>query len=180
MKLLNEQVGARRAALGASHALGDADARNLLSRQIGIPAVCQGRQSSERDKGFNLSLNLRRAGKQGRVGWGGGEKRKKLKRRREIRSQRNGRNQEDLAGESLNSAVGLWGMYSDAGSQDRRGINKKNTDGRFINQSRKPESKITARAARRPRVKRTCVTFQRVRRSIRTRLNNVCLYCTCV
>lgn len=128
MKLLNEQVGARRAALGASHALGDADARNLLSRQIGIPAVCQGRESSERDKGFNLSLNLRRAGKQGRGEGGGGkerEKRKKLKRRREIRSQRNGRNQEDLAGESLNSAVGLWGMYSDAGSQDRRGINKK-------------------------------------------------------
>lgn len=69
MKLLNEQVGARRAALGASHALGDADARNLLSRQIGIPVVCQGRESSERDKGFNLSLNLRRAGK---TGTGGG------------------------------------------------------------------------------------------------------------
>lgn len=128
MKLLNEQVGARRAALGASHALGDADARNLLSRQIGIPAVCQGRQSSERDKGFNLSLNLPAPGrKTGTGGWRGNEreKRKKLKRRREIRSQRNGRNQQDLAGESLNSAVGLRGMYSDAGSQDRRGINKK-------------------------------------------------------
>lgn len=61
-------------------------------------------------KGFNLSLNLHRAGKRG----GGGlserrRERKKVKRRREIRSQRNGRNQEDLVGENLNSVVGLWG-----------------------------------------------------------------------
>lgn len=44
---------------------------------------------------------------------------KKLKRRQEIRSQRNGRNQEDLVGENLDGVAGLWGLYSDAGSQDR-------------------------------------------------------------